>query len=422
MKVQSESQLVRKRRAWVVVPGDVRSLSRSARQLAKSSASRIAKPEVARCLKRLKLVMAHERVCKLLMGDLLIELIDGHGLRAIDVARETGYRPADLSEMLKTARMFPLHDRPADVGYNQFLLATRMLGKFPRLDLSPQRALHEVVERQFSQHRDVTRHFSQLARRVGMTDYRLLPAMWKHNTFRNQPYHARFQDLLPLFPDRSISLLHIDPPYVYRGGVYSSRSALSLACDNADPVAAIQMVIDLLRDWQPKLAVNGVVNLWQPWGLLAAEIVDAVSQYNWELWGPIIWDKGRPQPGDFATPYSTQGEMLWMLSRKGDAPANCDGSSRESILRFSSGEFPSAADRQTHAFEKPEALLRHLLLKHTCEGDLVFDACGCTGGMSVAAINHGRDWVYAESNEENHHIGAGNIFRVLDGNRKKALG
>ena len=38
-----------------------------------------------------------ERSCKLLRGDLLVELIDAHVLRAIDIARHTGEKPSDPS-------------------------------------------------------------------------------------------------------------------------------------------------------------------------------------------------------------------------------------------------------------------------------------------------------------------------------------
>lgn len=54
---------------------------------------------------------------------------------------------------------------------------------------------------------------------------------------------------------------------------------------------------DLLRDWQPKLAPGGVVLLWRPWQPLFPEISHAIEAYRWLIVGPVIWDKGRPQPG-----------------------------------------------------------------------------------------------------------------------------
>ncbi len=64
---------------------------------------------------------------------------------------------------------------------------------------------------------------------------------------------------------------------------------------------------------------------------------------------------------------------------------------------------------QAHAFEKPVELCEMLVRKQSRPRDLVFDACGCTGAMSLAAINCGRGWIYAESNRENFELGATRI-------------
>ena len=86
---------------------------------------------------------------------------------------------------------------------------------------------------------------------------------------------------------------------------------------------------------------------------------------------------------------------------------------REMILRFPPVSFPSLADGQDHCFEKPLPVCVRLVLKPSRPGDVVFDAGGCTGPMSVAAIRHGRRWVYAESNAENYHIGAARTAEEL---------
>jgi DNA modification methylase len=410
----------RQPRSWLVDSSELQNLGRTARQLARISASRIAQPQVAECLRKLKIALEFERVCKLVIGDLLVELVDGHGLRAIDIARETGYRQADLSEMLKTARLYPAKSRPVGVGYNQFLMASRMVSRFPELKFTKRRALKEVVDSRLSQHRDVTRHFAQLARQIEHQQTDLAPACRKLAAFCNRAYHSRFQDLLPRFPDRSIAILHIDPPYLFDNGKpYRSRSARSQVSDSADPETAIDLVLDVLRQWQRKMTKNGVVLLWQPWGSLHSDIDEAIDEYQWNHWGPIVWDKQRAQPGDFVTPYSVQGEMLWMIFRAGDKPRNYDGGGRESILRYRPVSFPGSSHTQVHAFEKPLPLMEHLLLKHSRRCDLVFDACGCTGGMSVAAITNGRRWVYAESNRANFEIGEENINRAVPARRRR---
>jgi hypothetical protein len=235
-----------RKRMWVPNPHGVQLLGRSARQLARSSASKLSQPSAVRCLRRLKALMAAERVCKLMIADHVVELIDGHGLRAIDIARETGWRPSDISQMHRTATAFPPAQRPNDVPYNHLLLATRMVRKFPILGMTAAQALAEICSAGLSQHRDVTRHFATLAREAAPRLMALPAEPQAHEPF-DRTYHSRFQDLRGVFPDRSIQILHVDPVYVYARGLYGSRSARSLECDNADRESAIATVIDLLR-------------------------------------------------------------------------------------------------------------------------------------------------------------------------------
>ncbi len=228
-------------------------------------------------------------------------------------------------------------------------------------------------------------------------------------------YHAPFQTLLNVFPDRSIKVLTIDPPYVYPGrpgGRYSAASARPRTCDNREAIDAIALVVDLLRDWQRKLKPGGVLLLWQASGPLPRQIAEAVELYRWELERVVVWDKGRAQPGDLGSAYATQCEWLWVLKRPGDRLLNHNGSSRGDILRFTPASNPTLAGAQEHAFEKPLELCRFLIGKHSHEGELIFDCCGCTATMSVAAIELTRRWVYAESNLLNYDCGRARIARV----------
>src|SRR5689334_22092521 len=92
------------KRRWAPTQDRISDLSRSARQLARNSASRIRQPETRKQLQRLKLLIEAERVCKLLIADQIVTLIDGHGLRAIDIARETSWQPSDISQMYQTVK------------------------------------------------------------------------------------------------------------------------------------------------------------------------------------------------------------------------------------------------------------------------------------------------------------------------------
>jgi hypothetical protein len=266
--------------------------------LAKKFANQLSEPAVAKCVGRLKMLMALERACKLRQGDVLVELLDGHGVRAIDIARITGRRPNDLSQQYNTAKLFPPKLREPDLQYNTYFMAMRMIRKFDTLSLAPAAVLGEIRRIGYSQHRDVPRHFAQLARAAEM------------------------------------------------------RRAL-----------------------------------------------------------PV------PQT---AAPYSRQTEMLWMLSRPGDALLNHDGSSRSDILRFPPVSFPGLADRQDHCFEKPQEMSEFLIQKHSHSDELVLDLCGCTASTTLAAIETGRQWIYVESNSQNFEIGAARIAQRLNGRTASA--
>lgn len=391
-------------------------LGRGAKRMAQRSAATLATPGVKKSMTRLRELLRAERLCKLRQGDVLVQLIDRHQLRAIDIARQTKQRPNDLSQMYQTCRMFPPRVRRRDVPYNAYFMAMRMVRKFKHLQLQPMDVLKEIRQHSFSQHRDVTAHFSAKARQVENERAVRIAAMTTPAQPFNRAYHAKFQTLLNIFPDQSIKLLHIDPPYVYpsRGdGRYSGGSARSRSCDSASADESVGLVIDLLRDWQPKLKPGGVLLLWQAAGLPAREIVDATEQYRWSLERVAVWDKGRAQAGDFASPYAPQSEWLMVLKRPGDRLLNHDNSPRGDIIRFAPVSVPHLAGTQQHAFEKPVELCKYLIGKHTHERELVFDACGCTGSISVAAIETTRQWVYAESNAANFAIGSSRIARSL---------
>lgn len=369
---------------------------------------------VKKRMTRLRQLIADERTCKLHQGDLLIELIERHHLRAIDIARQTRQRPSDLSQMYWTCRMFPPRRRKKTIPYNSYFLAMRMVRKFKHLGLRPAEVLREIERLGYTQHRDVTAHFAAQARKAEQRRVVTAEAISPPPLPFDRAYHAPFQSLLNVFPDESIKVLHIDPPYVYPGrpgGRYSAASARPRTCDNRDAVDAIALVIDLLRDWQIKLKPGGVLLLWQPSGPLPRQIADGVDRYQWELERVVVWDKGRTQPGDLGSAYAGQTEWLWVLKRSGDRLLNHDGSPRGDILRFSPVSIPSLAGAQEHAFEKPLDLCKLLVGKHSHEGELVFDCCGCTGSMSVAARELNRRWVYAESNLLNYDCGRARIAR-----------
>lgn len=406
----------RKPRVWATSPNAIQLLGDNARRMANNAAARLSDRIVAKGIGRLKGLLQQERSCKLSQGDLLVELIDRRGLRPIDIARQTRQRPNDLSQMYHTCRLFPRSQRRRNVPYNAYFMAMRVVRKFDTLPLTPDHVLAEILRQKFTQHRHVTAFFSAKMRAWESGRAPAMATIGSSGQLFNRAYHVRFQSLRNVFPDGSIKVLHIDPPYIYphrTDGRYAGGSASQRGCDNDTAAESIALVTDLLRDWQPKLAAGGVLLLWQAAGPLVRPVSDLIEQHRWAVERVVIWDKGRPQAGDFASPYAPQSEWLWVLKRPGERLMNHDNSPRGDILRFTPVSVPHLAGSQRHAFEKPVELCQFLIGKHSNPGELIFDACGCTASMSIAAIQSGRQWVYAESHLANYRLGVERVSHCV---------
>lgn len=393
----------------VRAPYSIEKLKRGARRLAKKSDIRLREPGVARRLKKLEALLREDRQCKLRLGDVLVELVDGCGMRPVDLARATAERANHLSEMYYVAKSFPLAVRQPHVPYSHFLAAMRMVRKFKTLKLDPVATLREISSLGLTQHRDITAHFAAKMRAheaIGATP--LVPA--GASGWVNTCLHADVRAVVNGIADGSAKMIHCDPPYAnYRrvpDGRYSGGSVTSTACDNGAGADAIALTVDILRDWGCKLAPGGVLLLWQAAGVLREPITDAIRRHSLEVEAVAIWDKGTIQPGNFSTPYSVQTEWLYVLKRAGDTLVNHDGSRRGDILRFRPVHRTASAHDRSHAFEKPLDLCRFLVGKHTHPEDLVIDLCACTGSLALAAAQAGRRWLYVESNADNFALGA----------------
>lgn len=409
----------------VACPYPVERLARVAKRMARKSAIRLSEPHVAKRIRVLHRLVRADRRCKLAQGDVLVELIDKYGLRPVDLARELKERANHLSEMYHVARMFPRRVREPHVPYSIFWAAMRTVRKFKQLKLDPVETLREIASNGFTQHRQVSAHFAAKLRKQESDEALARVATRPAAGWVNRCHHADFRSMLDVIPPRSAKILHVDPPYAsfrrLQQRRYASGSATSTVCDNETAAEAIQLTVDLLRVWRPKLAGGGALLLWQASGPLPKQINEAIDGHEWEVESVVVWDKGAPQPGRFESPYSPQSEWLWVLRRAGDRLVNHDGSPRGDVLRFSPvHRLKAAAHNRDHFFEKPLDLCRFLVGKHSYPGELVLDFCGCTGAMALAASEMGRRWVYVESNAANFRLGASRMSQTPLISRKRA--
>jgi DNA modification methylase len=58
-------------------------------------------------------------------------------------------------------------------------------------------------------------------------------------------------------------------------------------------------------------------------------------------------------------------------------------------------------------------LCKFLISKHSFEGELVFDACGCSGNFCIAAHQLNRKFIYSETNADNYELGSRRINEAI---------
>ena len=376
-------------------------------------------------LRRLKkLLRAHDR-CSYAIGDLCIDLMDTHRLSLSYICRKTGYSAARISEMHLTARTFPPPQREG-FSFQDSLMARRIAKRMRSLTMTPLEIRKEIARLPSKRFRDVRTHFVQkmicrernksLASSVGIIE--------GSNDLLNRCHHGDWQDVVPLLPDRSVKLFLCDPPFggyswMEEGGYISGRSkacGLRVDCDNNNDEDALAATLSLFDLCLPKLASGGVLLLFQPGGRPdRPEILQTADEAGWRCQIPLTWLKGSNGAGSCTRPYAPSTERILVFTRKNES-LRCheSGLARSDVLDFPS-VIPSsvaAMDQgrlnygSIHIFQKPPALCRFLIEKHTYPGDLVVDPFGCSGVSCIEAANLGRNWVYIESNEANFAWGS----------------
>lgn len=167
-------------------------------------------------------------------------------------------------------------------------------------------------------------------------------------------YHGDCRDVLPhLGP---VDLVLTDPPYGigYSTGRRQSyvRSSTRLVGDLLEsPICN-----DLLADALPLLADAPLLYLFS-----APKCLDKtlpLVRDNWGVANILVWDKGNGAAGDLETTYGQQWEAI-VYGRKERVPIT-SGRDRD-ILRVSRGN----TSAYQHPTQKPEALMRYLIGRHT---------------------------------------------------------
>lgn len=379
------------------------------------------------------------------IGDTLISLvgrrdnrgnrIGGMGYTLTELAERLGYKPARMCQIYRTALAFPEGKR-SQASFYDHELARKAARTFPQIvsDLTAtvrELAKAKVVDsktgkaRAIRTIRDLSQYYAQrrAQHETAATVRGASLSLARTGTVIDQCFNLRFEELMPVLVAAKIrfNLIFADPPYQYpNGNVYRGTSVARMESDCFTPQEAMATTLQLLRTTNSLLAPSGCLLLCQAAGPLRLEFQQALLDYNLAVRFELIWNKGSPKPGAFDEPYSIATERIWVICRQGDRLKNHDLSGRSEILTERPVEHDASDPHATHAFEKPPGLCRRLLGKHTYEGAVILEPYGCSGAMSVAAIQMGRHFVYCESHPRNFSWGAGRIQAAMRTARQRA--
>jgi modification methylase len=221
-------------------------------------------------------------------------------------------------------------------------------------------------------------------------------------------------DLLATFPEKSVDLVFADPPYFLQLSqeLYRPNQSRVRGVEDAwDRFRDFDEYDAFTRDWlsacRRVLKQNG--SLWVIGTYHNIFRVGRILQ-DLEFWilNDVIWVKTNPMPNfrgvRFANAHET---LIWAArSKKARYTFNYQAMKElnQGLQMRSDWRLPicSGSERlrsngvRAHATQKPEALLRRILLASTRPGDIVLDPFFGTGTTGVVAKRLGRAWLGIE--------------------------
>jgi hypothetical protein len=368
-------------------------------------------------------------------------LVEECGWTLKRIGKELDYAESSLSQHRNTYLSFPTAESRLGMNFSICQEARKVhsrLSKGIKQEVSPTQILAEIKDKKLSA-RGAAAHFNQKALKEAKKKAldRYETELAEDASLRGKVWNRDCLDVLREMADKSVKLIHADPPYAefwkaehqgYESG-RESVNGLRVDCENNTAEAAVPLMIKMFQLARRVVRDDGCLIFWSA-GMHAdrPEIVLAAREAGWECRFAGYWKKRLTQPGNFSWPWTTSVErfLVW-YPVGGDEPMDhsqelprtdvIDSDDLDKIAEFQSpsqashGDFISGRKEvgQVHMFEKPVKLCRYFIQKLTFPGDPVIDLFGCSGNFCIAAEQEERPWTYVELGAANFHWGVGRI-------------
>jgi DNA modification methylase len=364
------------------------------------------------------------------IGDEIVHLIKDKKWKIKELAKHFKYASNRLTEFYLTAKTFTEADRDKNysISFSHYELARKVSKTFPQW--SPSEAFAIIQKDGLTRKREATRHFADILRSKNSVNAlnAMADKLFVSNSIIDNCHFANCLTIAGKLDNRSVKISWLDLPYGqyagYKDGKHTTNSASVNTFSNGTTQEVLDLYNDLFGNLGPKTDKGGVMLVCRPGGYvdpLHTELINLAHKYDWVPYRILTWHKGGAKLGNGTEPYTTDTENIWVLHRSGDTIINHNNSSRSVVLPIRPVRQKEETADETHLFEKPVDLGKFLIDKHSYEGELIFDACGCSASFSVAAIELRRHFVYCEINEQNFTLGKNNIAAALNAAQEQTI-
>jgi site-specific DNA-methyltransferase (adenine-specific) len=227
--------------------------------------------------------------------------------------------------------------------------------------------------------------------------------------------HASCFDFLPTVADRSVDLALIDPPYDVsrKTGFQSVKNGvprLAVSMDFGEWDWGFEGLDRVIEQCHRALRRGGtIVVFYDLWKLtLLAQMLERVGFKQLRF---VEWVKTNPVPLNSKTNYLTGAREIALTAVKGGCPT-FNSQYDNGIYQFPICHEPG----RFHPTQKPLALIRELVKKHSRPGDTVLDCFSGSATSAAAAVLEGRHFTGCELSADYH---AQSVARLLALDQRK---
>jgi len=211
----------------------------------------------------------------------------------------------------------------------------------------------------------------------------------------NKIYNEDCLEGMKRIENESVDLVVTDPPYLinyktnYRKDKQHKFSNAIENDDNPDVVSAY--IKECYRIMKPDTAMYMFCSFDK------VDFFKTELEKYFKVKNMIVWVKNNHTAGDLKAQFGKQYELIFLVN-KGRSIIN--GKRITDVWNFKR----VSSDKLIHQNQKPLALIEQCILKHSKEGDVVFDGFIGSGTTAEASVNTRRKYIGFELDEDYYNV------------------